>query len=200
MTIIKRYPFDTTKITHTAVDTNYVWLAFQKDSDGICHLMKVAHNDFTQVYLDIEIENIDVILDIKISSSFIYVLFDGSTENLVGKRYSTSNPFSSYSSYTKPYGIPTPLELAVGDYVYVLLPDASGGVGAKILKYSLSGTFSETVNINDYLESSESVTDVTSITCDDDDNLWLVTYTNPVKLVRLWFASGGWAMQIKSIE
>lgn len=204
MTIIRHFTFDEPRISHLVVDEDesFVWLAFEQDSDGICHLKKVSAHDFDQVYFDIEIE-VDVIVDVKLpGNGYIYVVYK-QPNTYIFTRYSTSNPFTTYTNYSKPYGIPTPLEIAnfsSDDSTFVLLPDHSGGYQARILHYSFGGTYLEVINISDLLHSSETLNDITSMTSDVDDNLWLVTYTNPVKLARIWFASGGWNMKIKSIQ
>ncbi len=203
MTITTRFSFEEPRISHLVVDQDneYVWIAFTQDSDGICHLKKVSATDFDQVYFDIEIE-VDQIIDVKLDSDngYIYVLYR-QPNTYVMTSYSLTNPLTDYTNYSKPYGIPTPLEMTISaGTAYVLLADSSGGYGARILVFNSSGVYTETVLLDDLLQSAETIYEVSSITSDADDNLWIVTYTNPVKLVRVWFASGGWNMQQTSIS
>ncbi len=201
MTTSKRFTFDHPGISHLLVDEvrEFVWIAFKKDSDGICHLKKVSVSDFNQVYFDVEIEATSLV-DVKLDSTngYIYVLYPQPSTRILSQ-YSVNNPFTNVTHYTTPYGIPTPIEMTIADNIYVLVGDSSGGVNGKILSFS-SGSYNETINLGTLLQSSETLYEISSITSDANDNLWIVTYTNPVKLVRVWFASGGWNMHQTSIS
>lgn len=197
MTTFRRFADgDLPRVSNIATDdAGYLWISYEKDTDGICHLKKCSATDLNQVYFDIEIE-VDSIVDMKIKGNYIYTLYNN--DSVVLSRYNLNNPFTDTTDFAKPFGIPNPLELAISDSnVLVLLPDPSGIVSNRVLVYAPSSTYQQVLILSDY---DVSVSDVSSITSDDDDNFWLVTYTNPAKLIRLWFASGGWNFQLTSIS
>lgn len=204
MTQIRHYTFDATAVSKFIVDetNSFIWIAFKKDEDGICHLKKVSVNDFDQVYFDVEIEDIDQIIDLIIIDGYIYALYSASTGTVIAQQFSATNPFTDFYTYYKPFGVQTPAGFTTdGNLLYILLPDSSGGVHGKILTYFTfdDGQLNESVTLSSLLPSAELITNESSITIDSNTNLWIVTYTSPVKLMRVW-DDGSWNMQIRNIN
>jgi hypothetical protein len=181
MPTITNYNFSTTAITHFIGDestSNYLWLGFAQNTDGDCLLQKVIATNPFQVVYEIEIAT-NEITKLRISGTYIYVALDDAS--LIGQRYSLTNPLTTSTNYSLPVGInESPIDVAViGSYVYFLTPGAITGENAKIVKIGLTGTYHSTIDLTP-------VTNATSFVNSDASELWLVTGTSPLHLVRIY--------------
>lgn len=182
---IKKFNFTDSKINSIIVDNysgNYLWLGFEKSGD-YCTLKKVSANNSLQTYFDIDLE-VDAIKKFAIYSTYLYLAIDDST--YIGKRYALLNPLTTTSNFTKPVGAnEAPIDIQVtANYVFFLLPGNISGENAKIYKFTLSGTYVETIDL-------ATIQNVSSFVVIDDTNIWAVTNTAPSILVRIW-NDGSW--------
>jgi len=182
---IRNFNFTESKINSIIIDNysgNYLWLGFQKSGD-YCTLKKVSANNPLQTYFDIDLE-IDVIKKFVIYSTYLYVAINDVT--YIGKKYSLLNPLTTSSNFTKPVGAnEAPIDIQVtANYVFFLLPGNISGENAKIYKFTLSGTYVETIDL-------ATIQNVSSFVVIDDTNIWAVTNTSPTELVRI-YNDGSW--------
>lgn len=204
MAIIRKFSINQPEITALVADSvnNFVWLAYAQ-SGTTCTLQRVCATDFTQIYMSTTI-TCEAIVDLWIDTTngYIFVLLEGAPNGLLAIRYSlfsTLNPVYYY----QPYGARQPVAMVndpTNTSVYILIPSTSGGNNGYILHYYTSGTYIETINFATIVPFGFTIMDESSMTIDQEDNIWIVTNTNPVLLIRVWIASGGpWHMQIHSI-
>lgn len=182
---IKNFNYNESKINSIIIDnylSQYLWLGFEKSGD-YCTLKKVSANNPLQTYFDIDLE-IDTIKKFAIYSTFLYVAIDDST--IIGRRFSLINPLTTTSDFTKSVGAnEAPIDIQVtANYVFFLLPGNISGENAKIYKFTLSGTYVETIDLT-------TIQNVSSFVVIDDTNLWAVTNTSPSELVRI-YNDGSW--------
>lgn len=177
---IKNFNYDKSEITTFIVDTytdNYLWLGFTKEGDT-CALQKVSANNPLQLYFDIDVE-IDAWKKFAIYSTYLYTAIDDDT--LIGKRYGLLNPLSTVYNFNKPgRANESPIDIQItSSYVFFLLPGNISGENAKIYKFTLTGTYVETINL-------ATIQNVSSFVVIDNTKIWAVTNTLPVDLIRIW--------------
>ena len=180
---IKRFT-DTTKnkITALLVDNYYLWKAYL-GADNACKLDKVSVFDPSSIYFNLDITATKII---KISNlgSYIYTLFDDS--DYLFARISKSNPIGSKTYITIPTGIiETPVDMdvdATNNYVYILFPGNESGTCSKILQYNNSLSLVSTIDLD---QSVGDVNNAKSIAVDSNGYLWVVTYEDPSRLIKV---------------
>lgn len=182
---IKNFNYSNSKIDTFLADTysgNYLWLGFAKEDD-VCLLKKVSANNPLQTYFSIE-EEIDAFKKFAIYSTVLYVALDDAT--YIDKKYSLINPLTTTTDFTKPVGAnEAPIDIQVtSNYVFFLLPGNTSGENSKIYKFELDGTYVETIDLT-------TIQNVSSFVVIDDTNLWAVTNTSPVSLIRI-YNDGSW--------
>lgn len=182
MTVIKNYNFSENEISDIARDVtngNFLWIAFSQDASGNCAFKKVSANNPLQTYFDIDIATTEI-KKVYVSGSYVWVALDDSS--LIGKRLHISNPIGNTLDLTMLAGITeAPVDVLLnGSYIYFLIPGDLSGTNAKILEYTWStGIYNQTIDLT-------TVTNAKSFTVDDNDEIWVVTYTNPGTLVRVY--------------
>jgi len=185
---IKKFNYSETEISDIAVDTNnseYLWVAFKQDTSGNCTLQKLSAHNPLQKYFDIDIVATEI-SKIIINSTNIYIALNDVT--YFAKIYSVTNPLSDVTSIAIPSGITQkPIDIVVGDNLYILLPGSTSGTNAKICMFSTAGVYSETIDL-------PTVTNAESFTIDSNNNLWIVTNELAAKLIRV-YDDGGWTIQ-----
>ena len=185
MTLIRNYNFSENQITAFAVDSSgYLWVAFDQDASGNCAFQKVSSNNPLQKYYDIDIA-VTQIKRIYVGSSYVYLAYND--DSYIGARYSLLNPLTTYTNFDIPAGITeAPVDVRADDtYIWFLIPGNTSGTNAKLVKCTLAGTYVETVDL-------PTITNAKSFAIDSDTgDLWIVTYTSPAKLVRV-YDDGGW--------
>jgi len=195
----RNYNFDKNQVTALATDTvngEFLWIAFAKDATtGKCTLRKVSAHNPNQVFYNINL-SVDSIVRLKIKSNSIYVAVEHST--IMGYKILTTNPLTSQVPINRPISIvENPIDIAVGaTYVYYLFPGDTSGENTKIVQVDTDGVIEETI---DLYQSAEIVINARSITY-ENSNLWVITYTDPVDLIRVYQNSGGiWTFSVTSI-
>jgi len=194
MVTIKKYNYDETQISSILVDessSNFLWISFLINA-GTCLLKKVNCYNPLQTYYDIDVVA-DKIVKLFNDTTYLYVAIEYST--ILGYRYLKSNPLSTSITYTKPISIiENPIDILTDStYVYFLIPGIGSGNNTKIAQFTLGGTF---VQIIDLLL----VTDATSFYIDTNGDIWVVTYTDPTQLIRVYdIGSNVWNFTITQI-
>jgi len=182
---IKNFNFTSSQVDTFITDSylgSYLWIGFAKNED-YCVLKKVSANNLFQVYFNIE-EEINAFQKFSIYSTYIYTALDDT--NLIGKRYALSNPLTTTSNFNKPVGAnESPIDIQVtSNYVFFLLPGNVSGENAKIYKFTLTGTYVETIDLS-------TIQNVSSFVVIDDTNIWAVTNDSPTQLIRIYY-DGTW--------
>ena len=183
--LIKKYNYETTKITAIAVDSyngDYLWIGYAINSNNICKLRKVSAHDFSQIYYEIDL-SVSKIVDISFSGGSIYVAVDDDT--LMVRIYDVSSPLTISSDVNLPSGInEKPIAIIMnGPEFYVLFPGIIAGENAKLCYYNYLGNI-EIIDLN-------TITNASSLTMGSEGNIWIVTNESPSKLVRVYPISGG---------
>ena len=179
MTQIKNYNYSETEVTMMLKDdTNgeFLWVGFTSDGSN-CALQKVSAHNPLQVYFDFDIA-VDVIKRAIISGSYIYVAVDDATS--IGKRYLIANPLSTAIDFEIPAGITeAPVDVILRTNVYFLIPGNASGTNSKIVEFTISGTFVQTIDLT-------TVTNADKFTVDANDEIQVVTFTSPAQVVRVF--------------
>lgn len=188
MTTFRRFTYTNPSVTIIISDenTNFEWIAFDKNSNGICNLRKVSSFDLNQIYFSID-KSVDKIIAGDIDSSKLYLVYDDSS--LIAEIISLTNPLTSTTEISIPIGIDQiPVDIKVdGSDLFILLPGSDSGTNSKILQYNTSGTLQQTINLT---KSGSTVTNATSFVIDDNSDIWVSTNNNPAEYVRV-FDTGG---------
>jgi hypothetical protein len=197
MTIFRDVHYNHNDITTEAIDTNsgkFLWLGFKKDSNGNCRILKTSASDPNQIYFDVNLA-IEAINKIHISGFNLFIAADHAANYIY--RYSVFNPIASPVSFTRPAGVvESPVDVVEGgSSLWWLIPGIASGEVAKIIKTTTLGNFQQTITLQ---ISGEEVRNAKSLTYVSGE-LWVVTYTNPAKAVRVFQESGGlWTIQVTS--
>ena len=174
----------------TDASYNMLWIAYKLNTSGYCILKRVSAFDPTQIYYSINI-SVNEIKKMIINGNYVYCLYSDSS--LIGSKYSLTNPLTTSTDFTLHSSIvETPVDFVTdGTYIYYLIPGEMSGQNASIVKTSMVGLYIETINLT-------TVTNTKAICIDENLELRVVTYTDPVKLVRVW-DDGGWNYSITLI-
>lgn len=185
MTIIRRFNFTgEEQITAQVADelTNHLWTAFAQNNNGICYLKKQSGLSPTQNYYSINrsVSNINA-LDYDVNN--IYVAYSDIT--YLGEIFDKANPLTSSTYIEKGSFLESPIDVKVDNTnLWFLLPGELSGLNAKVLRYNTDGEYQETIDLT-------GITNAKSMIIDSNSNIWIVTYTNPVQLIRIFEISGG---------
>lgn len=197
--MIRREEF-TNKETISAIvaeqNNNFLWIAFQINSDGDIIILKTSATEPNQIYFEITRE-FDEVIGLKTDTNNLYAIYKDT--NILAEVFNLFNPLTSYTQISRPETInEDPIDFTIDNsYIYILLPGNLSGEIAKILIYDIS-----TKNLQETIELSQSGTDIInakSISIDDSSNLWVATYTDPVQLVRVYNPGSGYILQITNI-
>ena len=182
---ITTYDFEENEITAMCITGEYLWIAYQgSGGNSILHKKNVRNPNTT--YYEITVP-VDKIVRMKADSTYIYLAVEDDT--YFAYRYKLTNPLTVYTAITIPSGVTEyPVDIAVdsSSYFYLLNPGTASGEYATIYKYSGSGLI-DTIELS---ESGKIINNASSMAVDDDDNLWVVTYEDPTKLVKVYDDSG----------
>ncbi len=189
MTTIRRFEYSSDKqITAQIADEidNFLWVGFSQNSDGNCILEKQAKFFPTQTYFTLE-RAVDKIVNLDLDSSNIYTAYDDTT--LLGEIISKNTPLSVATEILRGSIIEAPVDVKVnGSDLWFLFPGNASGTNAQLRKYDTSGVFQQTV---DLIKSSLVVNNASTMTIDDNNDIWIGTFTNPATVVRVFEISGG---------
>lgn len=188
MSTINTYNFSSNQISSILLDTSdngYLWVAF-KPSNDICLLRKTSAHNPLLTYFDVNITTNEIKKMMK-KGTTLWLLVDD--DDYIAKRYSSLNPLSTPANIDIPSGITeVPIDItADNSNAYILLPGNTSGTNSKICVFTLNGVFSETIDL-------VGITNASSFTLDDNNNIWVCTDTNPAKLIRVYDDSG-WQIQ-----
>lgn len=191
MSSFRDYTFNATEVTAICTDTansNYLWIAFKKNSDGNCSLRKVSAFDLSQIYFQMDFA-VDLISQMKITNGLIFIAVSHAT--IMGFAISLSNPLTSQTTINLPGGIvEKPVDIGVGAAnVYYLFGGDLSGTNAKIVNVTNSGSFVETI---DLLQSAILVKFARGLTVDASENVWVVNDGTPSSLFRVYKISSTW--------
>jgi len=167
------------QITALCREGNYLWIGYL--SSGIAKLRKVSNSDPTLIYYDIAVSatRINKIINDETQG---YVYLSINSPDYVGVQYSKTNPMVDFKYYNKPITITENSVdvLVYSDFVYFLIP---GVTVAKLLKYvEYDSTISGSVDIE---KDGDIITDARSMALDGSNNIWVITHTNPLKLIKI---------------
>ena len=178
--IKKRYNYNEEKINSILIDGYFAWISFE-GSSGTCKLKKVSVHNPSIVYFDLTI-NVDKINKMKLDGNYIYLAVNDVES--IAVRLSRSNPLGTYYYYAKPEAITeNSIDIVIGDFLFVLIPGVESGENAKVLRFhKTSSTLYETIDLQ---LSAEIIRNARSMTIDDDGNLWICTYEDPLVLVKV---------------
>ena len=191
MTIIRRIDYSSNKaIGAIVIDSTKksLWIAYKKNLSNKCLLKRVSAFNPNQLYYSIEIE-VDEIKKLTISGDYIYCAYEDSA--LIGARYSTSNPLTTSTDFSIPSGITeAPVDVLVSNSdLWYLIPGTATGENAKLIKFSTTGTYDETIDLS---ETGNIITNAVSLTEDTGTgDLYIVTNNSPSELVRVYQTTGG---------
>lgn len=177
---IKHITEDSGQITAILREGNYLWIGYILS--GVAKLRKVSALDPTSIYFDITISNstkINKIIDI---GTYISLAVD--SDSYIGVTIHKFTPLTTYWYHNKP-GTVTENAISVAyspTYLYFLTPGVFP-IKSKLLKINYgSSTVSSSIDIE---KDGDIIYDARDIDIDSNDNLWVVTYTNPIKLVKI---------------
>ena len=177
MTIIRRFTSSETRPTAIEYDSGFLWLAYTLSS-GVCTVQKVLATEPSQIAIDFDVA-VNSINDIEAYISYVFLAYDDST--LLGQRYAKTNPSYTPVDYDKPVSVTEEAIacLLTSTHIYFLTPGEASGENAKIIKFTLSGTFV-------YIIDLTTVTNAKSFTIDSNDEIRVVTFTSPAQIVRVY--------------
>lgn len=197
MTTFRRIEFSNNKqITDQKLDgSGYLWIAYAQNSDGLCLLNKTFSKEPKQIFFTLERE-VDKIIKLTVLGTNLWVIYQD--DILIGERISLNNPITSTTELDIPVGITEyPVDIIAKDlWVYILIPGNLSGTIAKVLRYNTSGVLQETIDLE---KSGEQINNASSFTIDANNNIWILTYESPVKVVRL-YDTGGFTWDFTSTE
>ena len=183
--MITRYSFSNNKISAILVDGYYIWVAYI--NGGTVYLDKVSiFNPYLRYFR--ATFSVNEITRIKLSGDYLYLSVDST--NYIGIQVERENPLTGYTYINKPVGITEKsIDLALdSNDLFLLIPGEESGEYTKILKYDQSSlTLTTTIELS---ESGKEITNSRTMTIDDENNLWIATYTDPISLVKVYEESG----------
>jgi len=184
LTIITQFNFDEEQITAQISDeyTDFLWTAFAQNSSDVCYLKKQSSSKPSVNYYTLN-RLVDEINALDLDSSNIYTSYDDNS--LLGEIISKTNPLTSVIEISKAEYPESPVDVKVnGTDLWFLLPGSLSGINATLIKYNTSGVYQDEVDLT-------GVVDAKSMVIDENDDIWVVTYTSPANLVRVYEESGG---------
>jgi len=189
--IKRRYTYSQDQITAIKVDGYNVWIACN-DTSTNCKLLKVDAINPSNIYYEIDVTASQI--NALALQSTTYIVLALSSTSYIGERISRTNPLISYGYFSKPGGVN---ENAIdclfdSNYYYFLTPGSVSGEIPKILKYNTALNLSETIDIE---TSGETIQNVKSFTIDGNGNFWLVTNTDPIRLIKVSKPGAVWVIE-----
>lgn len=186
--IIRRHTYDEGKITAIAKDSNYLWIAYKNATS--CKLKKVSIFNPQTIFFNLTVE-VDEIKRIKVSGNYIYLAIDDNV--YLGAKVKSSDPWGDWDWLTKLGGITEyAIDVAIDPYTlfgrnswFLLIPGEISGENTKIV---VRGTHAGIIDLTTIRKAS-------SMTLDENDNLWIVTNEEEAKLIKVYY-NFGWQYTI----
>ena len=176
---ITNFNYSQSNVTAIARVGQFLWIAFE-GSDEECTLYKVSAFNPNQIFYEITVP-VTKINRIKPDSNHEYIYLAVDSDNYIGIRYKHGAPLTTYTYIDKPSEISeNSVDLEVDtSYVYFLIPGIASGTNTQILKYERTNhTLDDTFDLT-------TIDNCKTMTMDDNENLWLATYTDPCKLIKV---------------
>ena len=189
MTTTRRFTYSSDEqITAQIADEtgDFLWVAFAQNSDGNCIIEKEAPFFPTQTYYSLE-KSVTEVNAMALDTNRLYVSYTDAT--LLGEIITQSNPLTSTTEISRGAIVESPVDVKInGTDLWYLLPGDASGTNAQLLRYNTSGVLQQTVDLS---KSGDTIVNAKSMVIDSNDDIWIVTYTTPVVLVRVFEISGG---------
>ncbi len=188
MTLNRRFEYTNDKITAQKADNinNFLWVAFTQNSDGNCIIEKEAKFHPTQTYFSLE-RAVTEVNAMDLDSTKLYIAYEDS--DIFGEIISKTNPLTSTTEISRGAIVESPVDVLInGSDLWYLLPGIASETNAQLLKYNTSGVLQQTVNLS---KSGSVVYNAKSMTIDGNNDIWIGTYEEPAKIVRVFEISGG---------
>lgn len=181
MSIVKRFTFtDKGKITALHIDQNAMRLYVAVQNNTGCQLLiKSATNPKDTLYsIDISCSAIN---DIRGDSTHVYMSLVDDTH--IGCKIQKASPttpdYISIPSGVNEY----PIRVAVGTYVQFLIPGNESSEYTRVIRYNKTDL---TLDSNyELIGGTDDIKYATGMDVDSTDNVWVCTYTNPAKLIKI---------------
>ena len=179
------------KITAMDIDSDgNIWIGFAATA-GSCHLYKVSGTDNTTILFDITVP-VDEITKIRADKAneydndYIYIAVDDVT--YYGGLFSITNPLGEYYYLTKDVSVlEKTVDIGTSDgEIYWITPGVLSGEIAKVISMGWNMTPGDT----DVITDLTAINNARTCTGDSAGNLWILTYQNPIKLIRFYYNSG----------
>lgn len=186
---IRQITYPTNKnITALKVQDAFLWVAFDKNNSNNCIIEKQFATEPTQTFFTLT-RAVDKVVKMDADGTKLYVAYED--ETYFGEFYSLTNPLTSFTTIAIPSGVVEfPVDIFVnGSYVYFLTPGNISGENAKIIKYNTSGVFQEEIDLT---KSGLTIYNAGSMSMDAIGDIYIVTYTDPATVVRVFEVTGGW--------
>jgi hypothetical protein len=183
--IIRRTNYsDNKRVSAIHAQDDFIWVGFELDS-GVCILEKQFGASPDQVYFTLN-KSVSKIKKMTSDDTYLYVAYED--DSLLGEIISLTNPLSTFTQISIPSGISEfPVDVAIkGSNLWFLIPGDASGTNAKLLRYNTSGVLQETVDLD---KSGLTITNARSLTLDNNDEIWLVTYQSPATVVRVFYTT-----------
>jgi len=199
--IITKYDFDSTKVSSILYEDyapGFVWVAFEAEpsTPDQCRLIRASTFNLNSIMFDFTVP-VDRINKMVIASGRVVLAVDHDT--LMGYRYYTTFPITSFNSIAKPVAITeNPVDIiGTSSRLYFLFPGSATGTNAKIAITDSVGNHLQTVDLIPSATGGIPVTDASGMIRDLSGDIWVVTNTSPVRLVRV-YDTGGEVFDVQS--
>ncbi len=189
MTQITRFEYSNDKqITAQVADelSDFLWVAFAKNSDENCIIEKQAPFKPDQTYFSLE-RTVDEVTEMDLDSNNIYIAYNDAL--LLGEIISKTTPLTITTEISRGAIVESPVDVNInGSDLWYLLPGNISGSNTQLLKYNTSGVLQDTIDLS---KSGSTVVNASSMTIDSNGDIWIGTFTNPATVVRVFEISGG---------
>lgn len=175
------------QVTALFRERTYLWIGYILS--GQARLRKVSAYDTSLIFYD-GVINADKILRIRSAdTSDIFLVLDSTT--YIGAAVPVDYP-TSIKYAPKPTGISrNAVDVTFNNYyAYYIILGIESSIPAKLTHGYLSGT-NQPYGIYDLTLGGTTIYTPSAVTRDENSHLWIVTYTNPVQLVKVTLGSGG---------
>lgn len=183
---IKRYEYNTKQISAIAIDqlTGFLWIAHKANSSGMCVLNKTFVYQPDQIFYTLERETSEIVR-LVMDDIYIYALYkDG---DIIVEKMLMTNPFTTTETLDKPIGITEePVDFFYKEEnIYILFPGSISNP-ARVIKYSDEFIYQTHIDI---LDGIDPIYNASSLTVDDNEDIWVITNTNPSLYIRIFETS-----------
>jgi len=180
---IRRFTYTDPTISATIADplTNSLWIAYNQNGSGNCIIKKVVGTSPNQLFFTVT-RAVTTVNDMKLSASYLYVAYQHAT--VFAESFLLTSPLLSYTPVGFPSGVvESPIACVLrGTSIWFLTPGL-GGNYAKLTRFNTSLVWQQTVILN---TPGFEVTSAIDVTVDSNNDLQVITNTNPSTFVRVY--------------